>query len=503
MNIYQRAFVAVDRNSKKSIVLFLLLFIISNLIMAALLVRSAIDETVDHFNTNMPNQIALVIRSQNEECETCHLTLEKLTKIEDLSYVRQSSFGLRTHTLVSDELFYPVSFETAETCLDLDMCSFSLEGVSGLQMLEIEEDQLQVVEGRFFEEHELINGSPVVLVPLYLAELNGLNLGDQVTLNGNIGGGHPHESPLALNERHYVAESPYVVRERLYSYIWYPYTTDLEIIGFYDLAFETSSARAENLRNTFVFRLYAPLQYVYEFLDRQYELASQFYTHEELAVFGQTPPKFMYATFTLHDFRDYESFYHATAEILGDLYDDRHVSVSAFGEWSREYFSTSMAEMDHVLRLFLYLTVLACLVVMGLLITLFFRDRRFEMGIYLSLGAKRFQIIKQLLIELCYIIFPAYGLALLTSAILARRMNDFLTNQYLLLLDANESMNMMFYSNTISYDKVLSFHRISVNFSNLLWISAVLLIVLLLSLLGPFFSVLRLSPLTLLGKNKE
>jgi len=158
MNIYKRAFVAIDRNLKKSIVLFLLLFIISNLIIASLLILQAINVTMTHFYTNMPNQIPIIIQPRHDECEDCYLSLDQLTEISSLSYVRQASFGLHA-ALSSRKLAYPVAagFDgSAETCLHITgRCMFWLEGVSGLQMLELEENQLQIIEGRFFEETEI------------------------------------------------------------------------------------------------------------------------------------------------------------------------------------------------------------------------------------------------------------------------------------------------------------------------------------------------------------
>ncbi|MCL1948859.1 MAG: FtsX-like permease family protein [Turicibacter sp.] len=69
--------------------------------------------------------------------------------------------------------------------------------------------------------------------------------------------------------------------------------------------------------------------------------------------------------------------------------------------------------MDNLILVGSYIYQLAAwasFIVLGLLIVIFLRDRRTEIGIYLALGEKKWAIIKQLLMELGIVV--AFSLAI-------------------------------------------------------------------------------------------
>jgi len=326
-----------------------------------------------------------------------------------------------------------------------------------------------------------------------------------VTFDTEVNGLYPHASSLALNERYYFEESPYVMNVIPYIYRWYLHSVEVEIIGFYELAMEVSPERRQAITDPLHHTIYVPNHFVDSVLEEEYNIFSLFYASDEIAELGLPSRNIIHASFTLYDYRDYASFYDVVTLILGNLYDDYHAQIGTIEHLGIGGLSHSMGEIENVLHLFFQLTILSSFVVIGLIVTLFLRDRRFEMGIYMSLGAKKLQVVKQLLLETFYIIFPAHALSLLTGGILANRLNNFLMLQHLYIPEQSIGFvdNIMFYSNTINYEMVFAFHQISLNLLNILMISGVLFLTLLITMLLPAFSLLRLSPLILLGKNNE
>jgi putative ABC transport system permease protein len=95
-----------------------------------------------------------------------------------------------------------------------------------------------------------------------------------------------------------------------------------------------------------------------------------------------------------------------------------------------ETVSAPLANMSWIAGIILYVAIGATLLILSLLITLFLRDRKHEMGIYLSLGERKAKVAGQILIEVMMIAVVAISLSLFTGNIIAKNMSgQMLENQ--------------------------------------------------------------------------
>ncbi|MDR0591533.1 MAG: ABC transporter permease [Candidatus Nomurabacteria bacterium] len=77
----------------------------------------------------------------------------------------------------------------------------------------------------------------------------------------------------------------------------------------------------------------------------------------------------------------------------------------------------------------LWVVVIASIVIITLIVTINVKDRRYEMGVLLSLGAKRTNILGQVLLELVLVGTVAFALSIGTGTFIARAMGDGLLKQ--------------------------------------------------------------------------
>ena len=83
-----------------------------------------------------------------------------------------------------------------------------------------------------------------------------------------------------------------------------------------------------------------------------------------------------------------------------------------------------MESIQWIASITLYIAVGSTLLILTLLITLFLKDRRHEMGIYLSLGEKRTKVMGQIVIEVVLISFIAITLSLFSGNLLGRYISE-------------------------------------------------------------------------------
>lgn len=80
--------------------------------------------------------------------------------------------------------------------------------------------------------------------------------------------------------------------------------------------------------------------------------------------------------------------------------------------------------MSTLSRYVLFAAIFATVLITGLVVLLFLRDRKHELGIYLSLGEQRGKVIGQILIEVIVVAFVGITLSLFSGNFLASQVSD-------------------------------------------------------------------------------
>lgn len=116
----------------------------------------------------------------------------------------------------------------------------------------------------------------------------------------------------------------------------------------------------------------------------------------------------------------------------------------------------SMKKMAKISNYVVIIAIIAALLIISLVVLLFMRDRKHELGIYLSLGDKRSHVVGQIVIEMLLISGIALVLSLITGNFLGKAVSESLLNSDI-LNNTQSQTDMMYYGmNTLGTEELTS-----------------------------------------------
>ncbi|WNF39082.1 ABC transporter permease [Bacillaceae bacterium IKA-2] len=156
-----------------------------------------------------------------------------------------------------------------------------------------------------------------------------------------------------------------------------------------------------------------------------------------------------------------------------------------------------------------YLVTMAGAIILGLIVMMSIRERKYEIGVLLALGEKKSKLIGQFLVEIVVVAIIALGLASVTGNMVASQVGDQLLNQQL-QVEETSSTPESFGSvrgagmgrGNIATQQVEPIDELLVQITteDLGMLAVIGLFIALLSALLPSLSILRLHPKTILTK---
>ena len=160
-----------------------------------------------------------------------------------------------------------------------------------------------------------------------------------------------------------------------------------------------------------------------------------------------------------------------------------------------------MKNMKWISSVVLYVSIGATLLILSLLITLFLRDRKHEIGIYLALGERKYKVVSQILIEVLLISFAGITMSLFAGGIIASSVSkEMLNNELIAAADKPDmyydgsSLDWLGYSATVSEEDLMSAYNVTLNGYTTLLFYIVGLTTVLVSTIVPIFYITRLIP---------
>ena len=134
------------------------------------------------------------------------------------------------------------------------------------------------------------------------------------------------------------------------------------------------------------------------------------------------------------------------------------------------------------------------MLITGLVVLLFLRDRKHELGIYLSLGERRGRVVGQILIEVMVVAFIGITLSLFSGNFLAGKVSD-----TMMKADDNNSSyeDIMYYGEfqtDLTTEDVLDSYEVNLNSNYILGFYGIGLLTILISTVIPLIYIVRLNP---------
>jgi putative ABC transport system permease protein len=351
MNLLNRALASVARIPGKTIILLVIIFILGNIIAGAVSIRQAVTNAQITLRSKMSPIVTIIFDNAKYSS-----LLEKnpALEVED----------------ISTETFDKIGSSSYVKYFDYSTQSLGFTGVNNPEILDIKEGFIQLVSGRVFDEKEIKNLSYVILVPQKWAEINNLTVGSII----------PFE---------FGANSETGTKR----------TYDFEIIGTY---------KAKVMDEEFN-HIYTPnrvLDGIITLALSELRKVNPSITEEEYQSIQETAKLYYSALFILNNPIDLSAFKEEVAALVPAYYTVTAVSNSF------EIAAASLQSIQEIMTLVLFVSVGAVVLAMSLLITLFLRDRRQEIGIYLSLGERKFKVAGQIFVEVAVIALIAITLSL-------------------------------------------------------------------------------------------
>lgn len=527
MNFLKRAVTSITRRPGKSIILLLLIFILGTVISGAIAVDGAVSNTDANLRRGMRPIVTFqaddeAIRAYMEEnglswedpdAPTLEpLTPEMVREIGELPYVEHYEYSVPAYIEVPGFRNFSVWNPDEADNSGGDLAWLQVRGTSTPDLLQVREGVVDLVEGQTFTEEELRNYADVnpVILSAGFARLNNLSVGDIIEFPQRM----LFPQPSGMWDENWGLNPENVFYEQIHTF---------QIIGLIDSPIEIDHEDNSQENQQLLNRLSAVLSTIHtsnsvaeeiaRFQQEQYQLMLNHmietgmdlpeYMDSEIESLENNPSDegenqiHISSIMILNDPLEIDAFKEATENILPEFW----IVESLAGGF--DAISSSMETLQSIAFWVLVVSVGATLLILSLLITLFLRDRRYEMGVYLALGEKKGKIVTQILLEVVSIAVIGITLAVFTGNMISDVMSrNMLRNEIAAEQNSTDSSMGMTWNefdqlglnNEMSPEEMLEAFNVSLNISTIGLFYAVGLGAVIFSTIVPVVYVVTLNP---------
>lgn len=394
MGLMKRAWLSIRRQRNKSLILFVIIFIFGNVLVGSY----AILQGTKNVEAAVKDQLSPIVSIELDNNKWTQAVSEKTTQervppmiradqlkdIGRLPYVKSYDFTYGIG-VVSDEL------ETWQDPLFIgsQADSFHLIGTQYAPVMAIEEQKATLVSGRTFTQAEIDQGQNVALISQELADLNQITLDQTIVMNHKF---------LTWNES----------------------TSDREMAGERAIPIRIIGIINYPPGNN---RLHNQLMVPNGLLDIEHKeamehfLAKQQDSYTEAELERIMIPNYQ-AFYLLRDSAELEQFVSQVESLLPEF----HTIKKTSDIYARV--AGPLNQADRLANQVFFVGVGAAIVIVMLITILFLRDRKYELGILMSLGESRGRIVGQILLELLLVAGLAMVLSLITGSLLSAALSE-------------------------------------------------------------------------------
>ncbi|MCP8856507.1 ABC transporter permease [Latilactobacillus sakei] len=360
MNFFKRAWQNISFKKGRSLLLVIVMIVILVFIMAGLLIRNAAVTTVN--NTKQQVGASVTLSANRDQAfkqmrSSTPPTSTSKTKKPSLSMPSVSLANVKKIAALSGVANYNVSVATSANADSIDAISTSSASNNGPMGMsqststgDFKDNTNKITKGRALTSADVNTNN--VVIESELAKQNNLRVGDTIKIKATTTG------------------------KKAYT---------LKVVGIYKASQSSSSSMGPQQSD--------PSNTLYT----AYTLANQ--------IKGQTN-KVDSAVFTLSNPTQKTAFLKAAKKIINT----KKFSLTA-DDSTYQTLKQSMQKMTNFANKIVWLVAIAGTVILALIIILMVRERRYEMGVLLSLGEKRTKIIGQLLVEMFMLLIVSLALA--------------------------------------------------------------------------------------------
>lgn len=461
------------------------IFILGNLISGAISIQQATGNVESTIKERLGTAATIDIdydewdamsESELESLEMEEISVDLIKQIGELSYVKYYDYSMSTWLGSESVESYHDEESDVDYIVEGPSTDFRLKGINYAPVIDFEEGKAELADGRVFTDDEIEKGTSVAIISQKLADENSLNVGDTFTLANDV---YTYDEETGEDD---IVNSRDVV---------------LEIIGL----FEPSEAKKETDENSdsdmmiltddmdYHNTVYVPNEIVID--ETQFNWEEYLKADEELAEMMEGEDEsFEYyePIYYLNNPEDIEAFTEEVKPLLPELYS----VISASDQYDN--IAGPIESMSKLAKYVLIVAVIATVLITGLVVLLFLRDRKRELGIYLSLGEKRSRVVGQILIEVMVVAVIGITLSLFSGNLLAQQVSD-------TMMKADDNQDEYFeeyyyegINTDLTAEDVMDSYEVTLNSSYVLGFYGVGLVTILISTIIPLIYIVRLNP---------
>lgn len=475
----KNAFLSIKKNIGKTVVLFLLMCLIANLVIAGLSIKSATTKSMDQVRKSLGSEVTFSYNMQNmmknrEKGEALdqvinNITIEMADQLKDLEYVENYDYTVSIG-VTSDDID-PVAMTTSENTESetqkmpsgqnikqprmMDQNDFTVVGHTTMTYLEDFNNENYVIEsGRLLNEEDA--GTKNCVIESNLASDNDLSVGDTFTV-------------IATNDGDEEID------------------VTLTIVGIFEI--ETSQEIGGMMSN------------------RQNPM-NQIYTDLNTAqLLNESTTEITSATYYLDDPDHIESFKESALQT--DIDFETYTLDANDQVYQRSI--ASLENMESFASIFLWVVIVAGSAILCLILVLTMRSRFYEFGVLLSLGQAKIKIMFQQLCEVGIIALLAFVLSLGTGKMVSNVVSSMLestqTAQESLMEMPNEKLENKGTLRNSIFEKALQSPvdtelDVSLTSETIIQLAEITTAICVVSVILPSLYILRLSPREILVKKE-
>ena len=420
IHFIKRAFLSVVRKPAKSIILMMTIFFLSNLIAGSYAISTSTRNSLDDLKEALGARLTFHSKTHYDGFSNNDKTaIEYFNEFSQSNKVSYSDYSFNALIHCKNIIHFKDDYYSG-----MDFNSLYLRGINQPNFYDLKNKDIVITRGRNFTEEEINEGSNYILlreevfpcksetdeqIKLCNKNVNSLKVGDKITLSHVV-----YQNP---KKQAFLGDEKKVI---------YYEDAEYEIIGFYEVL---------NKDSHIMFYPESDGDYVCDYSFDGYISSKNIESHVERSIQLQEEYEQKYD-------RIDASFHNALDQMIIQL--NYGENVKEFTEYIRYIFeqkdinSIFVASSDDSYRLIsgpiesvseisnivLLLSIIASIIILAISSLSFLKERVHEIGIYLSLGEKKWKIAMQIVTEVFLIGIIAVTLSLPTGGYLGNIVCD-------------------------------------------------------------------------------
>lgn len=460
MNFFNRALKNITRKVSKTILLVITFFVIGNFVIIGLSVANASESAKTLTRQKMRAVVTLELDynaiwkyadsiEDEDELEKFYSNYPKIT-LSDVNELLKDD-RVKTANINESHMMYTtedgIDFvhlnndaennmyggtscwldeNGNEQCETYKEPSFFVKANYFPSMIEFEDNDWQIIKGRFYSQEEIDKGSSVILISSALAEYNGVDVGDTISITVNNYSNNYYQN-AGLSDEDMIAEfevigiynhnHPVNPDNDRYNYT-YPYEN-------YDNMLLMPGTTIQRLNLVVSQKLWDYEATLYP--------EEEYYSNPENRPSGSLDEIYISeVTLLLNDPLEVDNFVN---DYKGNLSEFKKLNADN-EEFKR--LSKPLDTLSDYATFIVWLVVINAIVIITLVTALTLKTREYEIGVLLSIGASKFKVIAQFFVELAIVALIGFTLAIGSGSLASKKIGAILLDNQIQSAELNE-----------------------------------------------------------------